>query len=89
MKSGTTYPSAVERDTLRDLPRPANASIECWRFPDRCRAPLIEQLECTRVMRRASQTLAQQNRITDAVSIVAETLGILVSRGESNPQPAD
>ena len=39
-----SYLSAVERETLRDLPRPANASIECWRFPDRCRAPLIEQL---------------------------------------------
>jgi hypothetical protein len=37
--------TAMKRETLRDLPRPANACLdECWRFPDRCRAALIEQL---------------------------------------------
>lgn len=41
VKSGATYASAIEREAL---PRPANASIEVWRFPDRCRAPLIERL---------------------------------------------
>jgi len=36
--------TALEREALQYLPRPANASIEIWRFPDRCRAPLIERL---------------------------------------------
>jgi Holliday junction resolvase len=43
-KSGTKYASAIEREALQFLPRPANASVEIWRFPDRCRAPLIERL---------------------------------------------
>lgn len=44
VKCGTKYLSAIEREALRVMPRPANASIECWRFPDRCREPLIEVL---------------------------------------------
>jgi Holliday junction resolvase-like predicted endonuclease len=44
IKSGTTYASAPEREALQLLPRPANASVEIWRFPDRCRAPMIERL---------------------------------------------
>jgi Holliday junction resolvase len=44
VKSGTQYATAIEREALRNLPRPANATIEVWRFPDRCRAPLIERL---------------------------------------------
>jgi Holliday junction resolvase len=44
VKSGTKYASATERDALRMLLRPANASVEIWRFPDRCPAPLIERL---------------------------------------------
>ena len=44
IKSGTKYATALEREALQYLPRPANASIENWRFPDRCRAPLIERL---------------------------------------------
>jgi Holliday junction resolvase len=44
VKSGTKYASAVERELLALLPRPANASIEIWRFPNRCVAPLIERL---------------------------------------------
>ena len=44
VKSGTQYASALEREALQMLPRPANASVEVWRFPDRCQAPLIERL---------------------------------------------
>jgi Holliday junction resolvase len=44
VKSGTKYATGVERELLQMLPRPANASVEIWRFPDRCRAPLIERL---------------------------------------------
>jgi Holliday junction resolvase len=44
VKSGTKYASAIEREALQLLPRPVNASIEVWRFPDRCRAPWIERL---------------------------------------------
>ncbi|HEY0876692.1 MAG TPA: hypothetical protein VGD94_24665 [Vicinamibacterales bacterium] len=44
VKSGTKYASAIEREALQMLPRPAGSSIEVWRFPDRCRAPLIERL---------------------------------------------
>jgi len=44
VKSGTRYASAIEREALHRMPRPANASIEIWRWPDRCRAPLIERL---------------------------------------------
>ena len=43
VKSGTRYASAAEREALRLLPRPANASVEIWRFPDR-KAPIIERL---------------------------------------------
>ena len=43
LKSGTKYASAIEREALQLL-RPANASAEIWRFPDRCKAPLIERL---------------------------------------------
>jgi hypothetical protein len=44
VKSGTKYASAVEREALQLMPRPPNARVEIWRFPDRCRAPLIERL---------------------------------------------
>ena len=44
IKSGTQYVRAVERDALQALARPANSTIEVWRFPDHCRAPLIERL---------------------------------------------
>lgn len=44
VKAGTTYASAVEREALQMMPRPAGASVEVWRFPDRCRTPLIERL---------------------------------------------
>jgi Holliday junction resolvase len=44
VKSGTKYATALEREALQLLPRPANASCEIWRFPDRCRVPVIERL---------------------------------------------
>ena len=44
VKAGTKYASAIEREALQNLVRPANASAEIWRFPDRCREPVIEVL---------------------------------------------
>jgi Holliday junction resolvase len=44
VKSGTRYASAVEREALQAMPKPPNATCEIWRFPDRCRQPLIEVL---------------------------------------------
>jgi Holliday junction resolvase len=44
VKSGTTYASAVEREQLKNLARPTNATVEIWRFPDRAKQPLIEVL---------------------------------------------
>jgi len=42
VKSGTRYCSALEREQLQLCPVPFNVSKEIWRFPDYCRAPLIE-----------------------------------------------
>ena len=44
VKAGSTYLSGVEREQIAALTVPANVSRECWRFPDRARAPLIERL---------------------------------------------
>ena len=44
VKSGTRYASAVEREALRLLPRPLNATVEIWRWPTRSRTPLVEVL---------------------------------------------
>jgi Holliday junction resolvase len=44
VKSGTKYATAVERESLQMMPRPANSSVEIWRMPDRCRQPVIERL---------------------------------------------
>ena len=44
VKSGTKYLSRVEREQLQQLAVPANVTKECWRFPTRCRAPLIETI---------------------------------------------
>ncbi len=38
------YCSKVERELMRECAVPANVSVEIWRFPDRCREPLIERL---------------------------------------------
>lgn len=44
VKAGGKYLSAVEREQIVALAVPANVSRECWRFPDRARAPVIERL---------------------------------------------
>ena len=44
VKAGGEYLSALEREALQLQAVPANCSKEYWRFPDRCRAPLIEVL---------------------------------------------
>jgi len=44
VKAGSKYLSAIEREQIVGLAVPANVSRECWRFPDRARAPLIERL---------------------------------------------
>ena len=44
VKSGSASLSATEREAIRALAVPGNTTRECWRFRDRCRAPLIERL---------------------------------------------
>lgn len=44
VKAGTKYLSALEREQITGLAVPVNVSRECWRFPDRCRGPVIERL---------------------------------------------
>ena len=45
VKAGTgRYCSAVEREQLTLLRVPPNVSKEIWRYPDRCRTPLVEVL---------------------------------------------
>ena len=46
VKSGVAYASAVEREALQELAERSNGyfDVEIWRFPDRCREPLIEVL---------------------------------------------
>jgi hypothetical protein len=44
VKSGGRYVSAIEREVLQGVPRPANAAVEIWRFPTYTRQPLIETL---------------------------------------------
>jgi Holliday junction resolvase len=47
VKSGSAYASGIERETLRSLASDVGGymvSVEIWRFPDRCREPLIEVL---------------------------------------------
>jgi Holliday junction resolvase len=44
VKCGTARLSAVEREQIQALAVPANVTREYWRFPDRCRTPLIERL---------------------------------------------
>jgi Holliday junction resolvase len=44
VKSGSAYLSGVEREQIQALAVPANVTRESWRFPDRCRVPLIERL---------------------------------------------
>lgn len=46
VKSGGAYASAIEREALQALASRAlgRYSVEIWRFPIRCREPLIEVL---------------------------------------------
>lgn len=44
LKAGRARLSRAEREALAALTVPPNCSVEYWRFPDRCRAPLIERL---------------------------------------------
>lgn len=44
VKSGTGYASGLERELMKEFHAPPNASREIWRFPDRCKVPLIEVL---------------------------------------------
>ena len=43
VKTGGGYPSAIEREVLSGLVRPANATVELWRLPDR-EQPIVEVL---------------------------------------------
>lgn len=44
VKSGQEYCSQLERERIRALVLPTNATREVWRFPDRCKEPSIEVL---------------------------------------------
>jgi Holliday junction resolvase-like predicted endonuclease len=44
VKSGGSYASSAEREAMCMAPAPIGATKEIWRFPDRCREPLIEVL---------------------------------------------
>ena len=44
VKSGTARCRPREREQLQRLLVPPNVSREVWRFPDRCRVPLIERI---------------------------------------------
>ena len=44
VKAGSKYLSGIEREQIAGLSVPSNVSRECWRFPDRCRVPLIERI---------------------------------------------
>jgi Holliday junction resolvase len=44
VKSGGAYLSGVEREAILALRVAPNVSRECWRFPARCRTPVIEVL---------------------------------------------
>ena len=42
VKCGTARLSGLEREAIAQQVVPFNVSKECWRFPPRCRAPVIE-----------------------------------------------
>jgi len=44
VNAGTARCSPLEREQIQFLPVPRNVSKEIWRFPDRCREPLIERI---------------------------------------------
>lgn len=44
VKSGDANVTPKEREALRMVPRPPNATVEVWRWKDRVRGPLIERV---------------------------------------------
>jgi Holliday junction resolvase len=44
VKSGSGYASGIEREVMKEFRAPPYAVREIWRFPDRCKHPLIEVL---------------------------------------------
>ena len=44
VKSGRAGVTPLEREKLKGLNRPANSTVEVWRWPDRVREPLIERV---------------------------------------------
>lgn len=44
VKRGVARMSPLEREAFEAVPVPANGTREYWRFPARCREPLIEVL---------------------------------------------
>jgi Holliday junction resolvase len=44
VKAGGQYASRLEREQLQQAVVPAFCTREIWRFPDRCKTPLIERL---------------------------------------------
>lgn len=46
VKSGSAYASKIDREQLSEIARDlrGKATVEIWRFPERCREPQIEIL---------------------------------------------
>ena len=44
VKLNSAQVSGVEREILKNLPRPSNCTVEIWRWKDRVREPLIERI---------------------------------------------
>lgn len=44
VKSGRAGVTPLEREKLKGIGRPANSTLEVWRWPDRVREPLIERV---------------------------------------------
>ena len=44
VKAGQRGCGPLEREALRSMAKPGNATVEVWRFLDRCREPMIEVL---------------------------------------------
>jgi Holliday junction resolvase len=44
VKLGSANVSPHEREVLKNLPRPANCTVEIWRWKDRVREPMIERV---------------------------------------------
>ncbi len=43
-KSGDANVTPKDREALKGMARPHNATVEVWRWPDRTREPLIERI---------------------------------------------